>query len=583
MVSAKKYSVLLRVLAESRECSAPLALIAVLSLLTLPLTLLIPLPLKLVVDSVLSSKPVPSLIIAVLPVHSPGSTLFCALGLLLGIAILVNVQGLLSWWLQTYTGEKLAWNFRARLLNHVQRLPLSFHDRYGPTDSVYRIQHDAPAMQYVVIQGLIPLSTALLTLLGMICVTLRIDPALALIAIGIIPPLLALTLACSRLVRKRSKVIKELDSSALSVIQEVMGCIRVIKAFGQEDQEHERFVRRSNQRRSGQVKLSLWQALFNMFIGLTIAGGTALSLYIGVQHVRAGTLSVGSLLIVMAYIAQIYQPLQLLAGKTTDLQNWMASLERCFDLLERTPEIAETPDAVPITRARGEIEFQQVSFQYGNAARGLNNISFKIPAGARVGIVGTTGAGKTTLLNLIMRFYDPTQGQVLLDGVDIRRYRITDLRRQFAVVLQEPVLFDASLAENIAYGKRIATDLEIVRAAGSACAHGFISKLPKGYETNAGDRGSHLSGGERQRISLARAFLRDSPILILDEPTSSVDTNTEKSILEATENLMKGRTTFMIAHRLNTLRSCNIILVLDHGDLIEVRHSVTELFQAAGL
>ena len=572
----KKFPVLLRVLAESRHCAGPLALIAGLSLLSLPLTLLYPLPLKLAVDGVLGNHPPPMFLAAVMSARHPNSILFWAIALLLAIAVLVNLQGLGSWWLQTYIGERLVWHFRAKLLNHVQRLPLSFHDHY-----VYRIQHDAPAIQYVVIQGLLPLITAVLALMGMVFVTMRIDPALALVSLGIIPLLLGLTLACSQFVRLRSKMIKDLDSSAMSVIQEVLGCIRVIKAFGQEDREHERFIRRSNQRVSGQVKLALWQAVFNMLIGLTLAGGTAAALYIGVKHVGSQTLTVGSLLIVMAYIAQMYQPLQLLTGKITDLQSWMISLERCFVLLRQSPEISENPSALPITRARGEFEFRKVSFGYAGSGRGLNNISLKIPAGSRVGIVGATGAGKTTLLNLIMRFYDPTEGQVLLDGVDLRDYRIADLRRQFAVVLQEPVLFDASIAENIAYGKRNATDDEIMAAAQSASAHEFISNLANAYETSAGERGVALSGGERQRISLARAFLRDSPVLILDEPTSSVDTNTETAILAATATLMQGRTTFMIAHRLNTLRCCNFILVLEKGHLAEIRESVSELSHAA--
>ena len=348
---AKKFPVLLRILSESEPCAGLLALISLLSLLSLRLTLLYPLPLKIVVDSVLGQKKLPGFIRSVFPVHSNAAALGFAVALLLAIAVIVNLQGLASWWLQTYAGEKLVWDFRARLLNHVQRLPLYFHDRYGATDSVYRIQHDAPAIQYVIIQGLIPWVTALLTLLAMIYVTFRIDASLALVSLGILPILLLLTIASSRAVRLRSQAIKDLDSSAMSVIQEVLGCIRVIKAFGREDQEHERFVRRSTKRVSGQLRLALVQAVFNMFIGLTIAGGTAASLYIGVRHVRGSALTIGSLLVVMAYIAQLYQPLQALTNKTSDLQAWMTSMERCFVLMDYAPEIVENPAARPLSRS----------------------------------------------------------------------------------------------------------------------------------------------------------------------------------------------------------------------------------------
>jgi ATP-binding cassette, subfamily B, bacterial len=580
--SLAKKSVLVRVLLESRSCWPHLLGIAGLSIISLPLTLLYPLPLKVVVDSVLGTQPLPSWLLRGLPwLHGRGASLEAAIGILLGIALLVSVQNLAAWWLQTYTGEKLVWDFRARLLDHVQRLPLMFHDRYGATDSVYRIQHDAPSIQYVTIQGLVPLMTAVFTLVAMIVVTARMDVVLALIALTITPALFLLSLGCSRIVRKRSETIKNLDSSALAVIQEVIGSIRVIKAFGQETREHDRFVRRSAKRMSQQVRLSIQQAVFNVLIGLTIAFGTAAALYFGVRHVRAGTLTIGSLLMIMAYIAQIYQPLQTLTGKVTDLQVWLASLDRTFMLLDQQPEIAERPGAREIVSAQGEFEFQNVSFAYDQSGRGLDNLSFHIPAGTRVGIVGATGAGKTTLLNLLMRFYDPSSGEVLLDGRDIRAYRIADLRKQYAVVLQEPVLFASSIAENIAYGKPDASDEEIIAAASAAASHDFILNLPEGYETQVGERGSRLSGGERQRISLARAFLRNSPILILDEPTSSVDVHTEAAIMEATERLISGRTTFMIAHRLSTLKACDLILVLDQGRLVEIKECAPEAWVQA--
>jgi len=565
------------VLRESRSCSPHLLGIAGLSIVSLPLTLLYPLPLKVVVDSVLGSEPLPGWLVRWVPfLRARGASLEAAIEILLGIALLISVQSLAAWWLQTYTGERLVWDFRARLLNHVQRLPLMFHDRYGATDSVYRIQHDAPSIQYVTIQGLVPLMTAVFTLIAMIVVTARMDLVLAFIALTITPALFLLSLGCSRIVRKRSETIKNLDSSALAVIQEVIGSIRVIKAFGQENREHDRFVRRSVKRMSQQVRLSIQQAVFNVIIGLTIAIGTAAALYFFFCYVRAGTLTVGSLLMIMAYIAQIYQPLQTLTGKVTDLQVWLASLDRTFALLDQQPEIAERPGAQRLKAAKGEFEFRDVTFAYDESGRGLQDLAFRIAAGTRVGIVGTTGAGKTTLLNLLMRFYDPTSGVVLLDGQDIREYRIADLRKQYAVVLQEPVLFAASVAENIAYGKPDASDEEIIAAAQAAASHEFILNLPEGYDTQVGERGSRLSGGERQRISLARAFLRNSPILILDEPTSSVDVHTEAAIMEATERLISGRTTFMIAHRLSTLKSCDLILVLDQGRLVEIKECAPE-------
>jgi ATP-binding cassette subfamily B protein len=393
-----------------------------------------------------------------------------------------------------------------------------------------------------------------------------------------------LTRKCSSIVRARSTTVKQLDSSAIAVVQEVLASIRVVKAFGQHEREEKRFVGQSNSRVRNQIKLATVQGWFNLLIGLTIALGSAGVLYVGVGHVHRGILTVGDLLMIIAYIAQMYEPLRLISTRTADLQSWIVSVDRAFDLLQERTEIEEATIPRSLARAQGEVEFRNVSFNYNNGRSGLRDISLQIPQGSRVGVIGTTGAGKTTLIHMLMRFYDPTEGEVRLDGVGLRDYRIADLRRQFAVVLQEPVLFNISIAENIAYGNPNASEEEIFAAAQAAHCHDFILRQPQGYATVIGERGDRLSGGERQRIALARAFLRDAPILILDEPTSSIDVATEAEIMRATEELMRGRTTFMIAHRLSTLRLCNMVIRLEQGRVVEITHRLaTELLpEAAG-
>jgi ATP-binding cassette subfamily B protein len=356
----------------------------------------------------------------------------------------------------------------------------------------------------------------------------------------------------------------------MSVVQEVFGAVRVVMAFGQEEREHERFVRHSTHSMRGQMRVATIQGGFDLLMGTLIAVGTAAALVIGVTHVRAGMLTVGELLIVMAYLAQLYAPIDTISKKATVLQSSLASADRVLTLLDRMPDVVEQPDARPLDRAAGAVEFRDVSFAYENAHHVLEHVSFTIAPGTRVGIVGTTGAGKTTLINLLTRFYDPLAGQVMLDGADVRSYRLADLRNQFGIVLQDPVLFPRSIAENIAYARPSATEEEIVAAARAANAHDFIVQLPDGYQTLVGERGMRLSGGERQRISIARAFLRDAPILLLDEPTSSLDSATEAVIMEAMVRLMHGRTTFMIAHRLSTLSVCDVCLRLERGRPIEL-------------
>jgi ATP-binding cassette subfamily B protein len=542
--------------------------ILLLQLLTAPLALLAPLPLKIAVDTVLGSRPLPHWLAAVLPAALTSSAsvlLVVAASILVITSILSSLQDLVSELMQTYTGEKLSQDFRSRLFRHVQRLSLSYHDTRGTSDSTFRIQYDAPSIQRVIVDGLVPLCGAATTLVAMIYVTARIDLKLALVALSVSPVLFVLTRAYGPRLRRNWKEIKKLDSSAMGVVQEVLASVRVVKAFGREDREQARFVEQSSMRVRREIEVAALQGTFDIFVGIVMATGSAVALVIGVQQVRAGQLSLGNLLLVMAYMQQINKPLKTLSKKTADVQSSLASAERAFALLDELPEVSERKDARRLTRATGSLLFLDVSFAYDAEHVVLHRVSFAAPPGTRVGIRGTTGAGKSTLMGLLMRFYDPTDGEITLDGVDLRDYSLADLRRQFAIVLQEPVLFSTSIGENIAYGREGATREEVVEAARLANAYEFIMALPEGFDTPVGERGMRLSGGERQRISLARAFLKDAPILILDEPTSSVDVKTEAVIMEAMQRLMQGRTTFMIAHRLDTLATCDMQIELEKG------------------
>jgi ATP-binding cassette subfamily B protein len=571
------YRLLLR---QARPCWALLGAQFVVSSLSTPIALLIPVPLKIVVDSVIGSHPLPRWLDVLLPGATRSTTALTVAVCLLFVVIslLDQLQRLGASLLRTYTGERLTLDLRARLFRHVQRLSLSFHDMRGTADSVYRIQYDATSISQVLIYGVTPLLTSGLTILGMMYVTARLDWVLALAAMTVTPVVIGITLQGRRLLRDGWHRAKNLDSTALSVVQEVLTGLRIVQAFGQEDREHGRYVGHAGKTMRSRVRITFIDGLFGVGVGLTTAIGTAIVLYIGVSHVQQGVLTLGDLVLVMAYLAQLYVPIQLISKSVTDLQSALASAERAFGLLEEKSDVPERRQARHLGRATGSIEFRHVSFSYHADSPVLTDVSFELSPGSRLGISGTTGAGKTTLVNMLMRFYDPTQGKILLDGVDLRDYRLADLRNQFGMVLQEPVLFSTSITDNIAYARPRASRDEIVQAAVAANAHQFIAKLPDGYETLVGERGMRLSGGERQRVAIARAFLKDAPILVLDEPTSAVDVETESVMIEAMEHLMEGRTTLMIAHRLSTLNHCDVRLEVNNG---HVARSDTRLLQIA--
>lgn len=566
MTAERRYSdraIYRRVLREARPYWRHIFAIWLISLLATPLALLLPLPLTIAVDSVLGDKPLPGFLDAILPSSIADSTnalLIFTVALLVAVELASQVQSMSKSLMRTYTSERLTLHFRALLFRHAQRLSLAYHDRKGTADANYRIQSDAASVSGVAVDGVIPFVSAGITFAAMLVIIANIDMTLALIALIYAPVLVVLTWAYRRRLRVRHREVKALESSALSVVQEVLTSVRVVKAFGQEDREAHRFTNRATEGMRARIWVALVDGSFWVAIALVTAVGTGSVMYVGFRSVEAGAMTLGSLLLIMGYLAELYGPMSTISRQVTSLQSGFASAERAFALLDQAPDVVERPDARRLRRAAGEIEFRDVSFSYDGSAPVLEQVSFAVGPGERVGISGRTGAGKTTLASLLTRFYDPTGGAIRLDGVDLRDYRLADLRNQFAIVLQEPVLFSTTIGENIVYGRPEAGREEMVAAAEAADIHRFIETLPDGYETSVGERGMTLSGGERQRVSLARAFLKDAPILILDEPTSSVDLNTEATIVDAMERLMTGRTTFMIAHRLSTLESCSLRL-----------------------
>ncbi len=547
------------------------AAVFVVGLLASPLALLAPLPLKIGVDTVLGSRPLTAWVAALLPAsvaRSSSALLALVAVLAILIAVATQLQVAAQKYLTVLAGERLQLDFRARLFQHLQRLSLTYHDTIGTADSMYRIQQDAPAIRSLVIDGFIPLVSSAVTLAGMIYVTFRLDWRLAVAAVAASPPLLLIAQVYRPRLRRQSRDVRRLESVALGVIHEALGALRVVKVFGQERREEERFVRRSGDGVSGRVGLALAEGSFSIAIGVITAASMTIVLFLGIAHVRSGLLTLGDLLLVMGYVAKLYDPMKTISRKSATLQGYLASVERAFAVLDERPDVDERSDARPISRARGAIAFEHVSFAYAPDRPVLHDVSFSIPAGASLGIEGATGAGKSTLISLLTRLYDPTEGRILLDGVDLRDYRRADLRRQFAVVLQESVLFSASIAENIAYAVPGATGEQIVAAARAANAHEFIERLPQGYDTEVGERGVKLSGGQRQRVAIARAFLTDSPVLLLDEPTSGVDPHTEAAIVEALGRLQEGRTVIIISHRPSAVARCTALVTMERGRIV---------------
>jgi ABC-type multidrug transport system fused ATPase/permease subunit len=500
-----------------------------------------------------------------------------------GFALTAVGNGLkvLGSYVETRLSQNMVLDLRSDLFRHAQRLSLAYHDRKKSGTLIFAINFQANSAAGLVM-AILPLAQSALTLVGMFWITYTIDPALALLSLTVVPFLYLAVGNYVQRIQPRLREVRNMEGESLSIIHEAVSMIRVILAFCREDHEFRRFRVQSEEAVDARVGVTVRQTAFSLVVNTATAGGTALVMGFGVYQILQGRLTPGDLLVVLAYVASIYKPLEAITSTVGSLQERFIALEMAFELLDTEPLIRDAPGARPLDRVRGEVAYEGVSFAYQGRQATLEDISFRVRPGEVVGIVGPTGAGKSTLVSLLLRLYDPDKGRILLDGHDLRKIELASLRAHVSIVLQEPLLFSGTILENIRYGRLDADMDEVVAAARAANAHDFISALPEGYDSEIGEKGVGLSGGERQRISVARAFLKNAPVLLLDEPTSSIDSRTESVILDALDRLMDGRTTFMIAHRLSTIRRPDRILVLDHGRIVEMG-SPSELLARDGL
>jgi len=563
-----KESLLLWTLSFLRPHRGRVVLIVLLLLAQIGLGALQPWPLKIVIDYVLDKNPLPEPLghwTAVL-VGTRAVTLL-VLFVVAGAALEILNQFVTACatQVQVTAGQQMVYDLRYRLFAHLESLGLHHHITTSTGDAVYRVDVDSWSIDNLAIGGVLPLLTSTLTLVVMFVVLLRLDLTVALLSLTIIPFLFLSLRYYATTLSAREEGVKELESNLIQRLYETFSSIRIIKGFAREPYETARYASAGNETMRARVALTWQQSLFGAIVGTITIAGTGLVLVVGGMHVLSGKLMVGSMFVVINYLGAVYGPLSAIAHTTGQLQGAVAGARRVREMLALTPETVDAPGAVKATAIRGEVRFDNVGFAYPDGTDVLHGINFTALPGQMIAVVGLTGAGKTTLVSLIPRFYDATAGRVVVDGVDVRQYEIRSLRERIAIVPQDPVLFSGTIAENLRYGRLDATTEEIEEAARAAHAHEFVLRLSKKYETRIAEAGAGLSGGERQRLSVARAILKNAPILILDEPTSSLDAISEEIVFEALRKLRAGRTTIVIAHRLSTVRDADSILVLDGG------------------
>lgn len=545
--------------------------IIALALVEVALAALAPWPMKAIVDNVFGGRPFPGAFDEAIRGLAGGRVgvllvMVAVAGLLLQLTLELVRAGHTQ--LQVDTGQRIAYTLRERLLAHLQALPMRHHVTGRTGEAVYRIDADAYCVNDLVISGVFPLATAALTLLVMFGVLLTLDATLALLSLVVAPFLYLCLRYYSRTMTDRAEQVKAQEASLLERAFEVMSSIAAVKSFAREQHEQDRFAVVGTKTMRARLQLTWQESLFSIWVTAITLAGTALVLVVGGLHVLDGTLTIGGLLVVVAYLAAVYSPLSAIAHTTGTLQSARVSARRVQEMLDLAPEPLDAPGSRDASAIAGHIVFEDVRFAYDDSRAILDGVGFEARPGELVAIVGLTGAGKTTLVSLIPRFFEPTSGRVLIDGVDVREYGLRALRQRVALVPQEPVLFSGSIADNIRYGRLEATDAEVEEAARMALVDPFVRRLPHGYQTPVAEAGATLSGGERQRLGIARAVLKNAPILILDEPTSALDALSEEAVFEALRRLRAGRTTLVIAHRLSTIRDASRIVVLHEGRLV---------------
>lgn len=545
-------------------------------LLITALELLKPWPLKIVLDNVLQRQPLSWGPLAGL---DPEALLVAAVTGLILLHVGLGVLSVVNNFATIRVGQSMVNDLRAQLYERLQKMSLQFHSRSSVGDLIYRVTADTFAIQTLAMNGIFPVVASLLLLGGMFVIMLQLSWQLTVVALAIAPLLFIAVVTLNRRITALAMEARERESAVFAHVQRGMSAIRVIQAFTMEEHEQRAFLSSSSASLRASLRLYTLQTVYTGLINVLLAAGTAAVLWLGAGRVWGGQLTIGDLIVFVSYLASLYAPLNSILQTYGMVVGARAGVRRVFEILDQNQPPADgTRQPSPV---RGHVVFEDVSFSYEATRLALSHISFEARPGQIVAIVGQTGAGKSTLVSLLPRFIDATSGHVAIDGIDVRDWRLATLRGAISMVLQPPMVFPLSIAENIAYGRPRATAAEIERVARLAGAHEFISRLPQGYGTVIGEQGATLSEGERQRLTIARALLRDAPILILDEPTSSVDAETEALILEGIATLMSGRTTFVIAHRLATIRNADLILVLRDGEIIE-RGPYAELLENDG-